>query len=430
MKIAKYVGDLLFDYECVVVPGLGGFLTSDKAATVNSVSHHFKPPFRKVMFNVHLKANDGLLVNHIAQQEEVSYKVAKEKLDQFVHLCHQAIDDGKRVNFNGVGSVYKDKNNYIVFDQDERSNYYPDAFGMSSFISPAVRRTSQEQKIREFIKPEKSKKATDRKAAEQKPKKEKPVAPVRKKMQATRKRSTLQMQLTVLSLFAVAVLIYYAYSRRDAMSYYWAQYSKAIPAFYTSPNDYLEKNAGKIPASKIASFTAGFIPTKPTVNQGNQIIVPEATTNDTEELNKVIADPEADQGDKSGLDKDADFQPETDKTTEDILDVDYVQELEEESEPVIQEPEAVEPDRDKTIEIPKSTTNRFFIIAGSFKSENNALKLVKELQQSGFEALIADTNRYGMFRVAFMGFANKQEAENKLLAIRRENNGDAWILKK
>ena len=69
MKIAKYVGDLLYDYECVVIPGLGGFISEDSSVSINEVTHNFSPPFRNVHFNIHLRANDGLLVNHVAQQD-------------------------------------------------------------------------------------------------------------------------------------------------------------------------------------------------------------------------------------------------------------------------------------------------------------------------------------------------------------------------
>jgi len=69
MKIARYIGDLLYDYECVVIPGLGGFLTNDKPASIQPNTHYFHPPFKQVMFNAYLKTNDGLLVNYIAREE-------------------------------------------------------------------------------------------------------------------------------------------------------------------------------------------------------------------------------------------------------------------------------------------------------------------------------------------------------------------------
>jgi cell division protein FtsN len=76
------------------------------------------------------------------------------------------------------------------------------------------------------------------------------------------------------------------------------------------------------------------------------------------------------------------------------------------------------------------TTDRFFIIAGSFSNETNAKRLVTKLNNKGYSALIADTNKYGMFRVAIMKFNNRVSAENNLMAIRNEENPQAWLLVK
>jgi len=75
-------------------------------------------------------------------------------------------------------------------------------------------------------------------------------------------------------------------------------------------------------------------------------------------------------------------------------------------------------------------TDKFFIIAGSFSNEPNATRLVSKLKSQGFDALIADTNKYGMYRVAFLAFSNRAKAENRLVAIRDENNPKAWLLVK
>ena len=77
MKIAKYIADLLFEYECIVIPGFGGLITKEIPAQIHPVQHHFIPPSKEIVFNVHLKTNDGLLVNHIARQENLTYIEAK-----------------------------------------------------------------------------------------------------------------------------------------------------------------------------------------------------------------------------------------------------------------------------------------------------------------------------------------------------------------
>ncbi len=70
------------------------------------------------------------------------------------------------------------------------------------------------------------------------------------------------------------------------------------------------------------------------------------------------------------------------------------------------------------------------IITGSFSEESNALKLVNQLKQEGIGAVIADTTKNGMYRVAYAAFATVEEAKEKLYALRNEQYPDAWILKK
>jgi len=77
-----------------------------------------------------------------------------------------------------------------------------------------------------------------------------------------------------------------------------------------------------------------------------------------------------------------------------------------------------------------SSNFAYFIIAGAFNNESNALNLVKQLRSEGFEAIVADTNKYGMFRVAYKGFHSAEEAANELNRIKVQHNPQAWILKK
>ena len=95
MTIANYISDLLYRYECVILPGFGAFLTNRKSAQVIKGTHQFAPPFKSISFNVQLKQNDGLLVNYISKSEKISYETAFEKLQQYLHFLHH---DRRRKN--------------------------------------------------------------------------------------------------------------------------------------------------------------------------------------------------------------------------------------------------------------------------------------------------------------------------------------------
>jgi len=416
MKIAKYVGNLLYDHECVVIPGLGGFITKNQSVTISEVTHSFSPPFKNVFFNVHLRANDGLLVNHVAQQEQIEYQLAKQRVDQFAFQCHNALKSGKRITFKNIGSLYLNPEKNIVFKQDTANNYDPNSFGLSSLVSPAIRRVTDEQKVKEVVKSIIDKKPINKKRVDKKitPKKDKKYTPVRN-MQATRRKSTFTNQLIFLLLVGLIMGSGYIYMRRDAMGYYFDKYSAHIPFFYSSVNDYLATNINSTHVAKLSRSTASFFPdfnksseTPTTIN--NENIDFNASNNPDNEIiteSDIVITNDADMGN-------------TETTFEEVKEV---------TEKSI--PEKININNTPAITIAKSAaSNNFFIIAGSFSSEQNANTLVNKLKAQGFEALIADTNKYGMYRVAFVALNNRATAERNLSAIRRKTNPKAWLLVK
>jgi len=261
MKIARYIGDLLYDYECVVIPGLGGFITKDKPVSINDVTHNFSPPFREVHFNVHLRTNDGLLVNHVAQQEQIGYKIAKQRVDQFVFQCHNALNSGKKIKFKNIGSIHFDADKNIVFQQDAKINYNSNSFGLTSLVSPVIRRVSDEEKVKKIVKSAIDKNNIRKRPADRKHKtKEKVRKSVNNGMQANRKTSTFTNNVIFLLVVAFIMGSGYVYMRRDAMSYYFDRYSSHIPFFYSSVNDYLSKNINSTHVAQLSRSTASFFP--------------------------------------------------------------------------------------------------------------------------------------------------------------------------
>ena len=69
----------------------------------------------------------------------------------------------------------------------------------------------------------------------------------------------------------------------------------------------------------------------------------------------------------------------------------------------------------------------FYIIAGSFEESHNANKMLTELKRNNYNASIVGTNKYGMIRVCYESYKEKEDA---LLALEniRELNKEAWLL--
>jgi cell division protein FtsN len=141
MDISKHISSLLFHHDCVIVPGLGGFVGNYHPAKIHPVQHLFQPPFKTILFNPELKNNDGLLANAIAEKENISYSGALAILDDFSKRTLATIQSGSKVELENIGELFLGIEGNILFLQDEKYNYLRNAYGLSSFISPAISRS-------------------------------------------------------------------------------------------------------------------------------------------------------------------------------------------------------------------------------------------------------------------------------------------------
>ena len=160
MTMTSYINDLLYRYDCVIIPGFGGFVTNAISAKVNHLSHTFYPPTKQVTFNSHLKNNDGLLANHIASSENISFEKAIEKINEVVKSWNTQLKN-ESVVIGKVGSLSLNKENQLIFEPNSASNYLIETFGMNSLSSPEIKRLEY-QKQASNLTPVAAKKSSSR----------------------------------------------------------------------------------------------------------------------------------------------------------------------------------------------------------------------------------------------------------------------------
>ena len=134
-ELDKYVSELLFDYDCVIVPQLGGFVTNYKPAYFDKGIAH--PPSKELRFNKNLTKNDGLLSQSISNSEGISIQDADAILHETVEKYLSQLKDSGRVKLNKVGILFIDENKQLRFKPDTTVNYLRQSFGFESFAMPA-----------------------------------------------------------------------------------------------------------------------------------------------------------------------------------------------------------------------------------------------------------------------------------------------------
>ena len=152
MKIANYIQDLLYRYECVIVPGFGAFLSQRESAFIDAETNNLYPPKKTVSFNRQLVKNDGLLANYIADAESINYTTALNKIADFVHQLENSLKENDKAEIANVGEFTVSEDYTLQFEPFNKVNYLADSFGLDVVHSAKIQREvykSQVQKIEE-----------------------------------------------------------------------------------------------------------------------------------------------------------------------------------------------------------------------------------------------------------------------------------------
>jgi len=138
MNITNYISDLLYRYECVIIPDFGGFISNAKSAYLNTQNNTFYPPYKALTFNANLVQNDGLLANYIAKAEGFSYDQALVVIKETVAIWQGDLKNKSTVELDKIGSFNLNPQGQIVFEPQLNTNYLTTSYGLSSLIASQI----------------------------------------------------------------------------------------------------------------------------------------------------------------------------------------------------------------------------------------------------------------------------------------------------
>ncbi len=139
IDVSKAIKELLFERNEVILPGLGGFISTPMPAAVDYVQGSVQPPATKLEFNTNLVINDGVLVNFIQENNVVTSQEATQAIDNFVAGIKEALEAREIVDLPEIGRLYKDYEHKIRFMPDS-TNFALESFGLPTVkFNPIVR---------------------------------------------------------------------------------------------------------------------------------------------------------------------------------------------------------------------------------------------------------------------------------------------------
>ncbi|GCD80838.1 HU domain-containing protein [Schleiferia thermophila] len=138
MTINQHIIQLLYSYDCVIIPGFGGFVSKYFPAEIQEGTYMFRPPSKRISFNARLKENDGLLAHYISRKEGVSYQEAMQMIEISVRSWQRIIESGNKVTLEGIGKLYSDAEGNLQFSPALEANFLTSSYGLGMFRSPAI----------------------------------------------------------------------------------------------------------------------------------------------------------------------------------------------------------------------------------------------------------------------------------------------------
>lgn len=151
MEMVDLVADLLFKHNCVIVPGLGGFVSNYSKAEFKEEYQTILPARKRIAFNEKLHENDGLLINHVAKTKGISYSEAEVEVNKFVEYASERIHHHKSFEFKNVGTFYYTRENNVVFVPYEGINMLTDSYGLSPLKLRATQKMSETADVRTTV---------------------------------------------------------------------------------------------------------------------------------------------------------------------------------------------------------------------------------------------------------------------------------------
>ncbi len=411
VNIWTIVKSLLHKYDCVIVPGLGGFIAHQENAVIDPVSMVIIPPSKHITFNAQLLINDGLLASHIANYLKIDYVDAVKILDIETNNFNQSLKSKSQFQIEGLGNFTLNASDNFLFTPEKNANFLNQSFG----LAPVKLNQSSTLKTSKIIQSEEvlSKTIITNKknnllnlGAENKNSKIKSETVKNKKPRRNRNGLTF----TAIGTFLILIL--------GLNAYIFLQEGNLTPI----RNKFDELNLG----IKIKSIFD--------TNNSIEKLSVKSKKSSTELL--AVYNPE-------NTEKTAKFNIELFPVNYNIIEYQLFDSLfciENSMNEILFDTTSIITSDSSLNEIENAISNptntvhstTYYIIAGAFKDENYALNLSKELMKEGFvnsEVILNPRakSKYLKYFVTYTKFDEMAKTTIELDSINENENSDAWI---
>ncbi|MBO7582040.1 MAG: SPOR domain-containing protein [Bacteroidaceae bacterium] len=376
ISLARHIELLLLEHDCVIVPGLGGFIANHAEARYTGDEEQlFLPPYRTIGFNQQLQVNDGLLVQSYMAAYDTSYPAANLQMEKDLEKMMQELEMNGEYELENVGTLKKGLNENISFISPETGALTPSLYGLYSYEMKSLQHVIKEKDIERNLQAAAAMHIAQKETAakveteKQEPKQNGVVIRIN--------RHWLDVGISA----AAAVVLFFCFS-------YMAM---------NQPSNNADTVVASFPTMEKVAVKANTPAAKPAEAPAKEKVATETP---------VKAEPAKESAEKAPV------------------KVEPAKESAEKA-PAKVEPAKVEPVKAE----PAKKAGRYAIVLATYVSQDNAERFIKTLAKEGLgEGRYVKNGKVS--RVLYSEYANEAAAQEALGKFRKQNSAfsDAWIL--
>jgi len=139
-KLETYVSELLYKHDMVILPGFGALIGRRKPAKIDRKRGLFIPPSKEISFNAAIHKNDGLLIHHISEKENIPYQQAAQFVSSAIAQWKNELQSKGTLRLKDIGFFYINDGK-LIFSPFGYKNFLPEAYGLHIFFRKPISRT-------------------------------------------------------------------------------------------------------------------------------------------------------------------------------------------------------------------------------------------------------------------------------------------------
>ena len=140
---------LLHTNDCVVVPGLGGFLTNPVSARYDWQRQEWIPPTRDIVFNPRLQVRDGILEQALQRATRANFTSAAAVVERETTALRQQLDEGHSIELDQLGRLHMGADGVVRFHATSRlsERYAPPGLRRIAWLKGAIAAESEAEEV-------------------------------------------------------------------------------------------------------------------------------------------------------------------------------------------------------------------------------------------------------------------------------------------